>query len=135
MLGEKIGETTGKMTGQRVLEAEAKGATIEATFQTTGKVLGVDINEIGTYWQTRRDSGALHGEGHGVWMTKDGEVCCWRGTGTGKPTGKGMGVTFRGSLSFETTSTKLSRLNSVCAVFEYEVDEHGNTKAGLWEWK
>jgi hypothetical protein len=29
----------------------------------------------------------------------------------------------------------MSFLNNIVAVFEYEVDESGNTTAKVWEWK
>ena len=39
MLGEKIGETTGKVIVRRVLGSETGGPMVEVSFQTTGKLL------------------------------------------------------------------------------------------------
>ena len=135
MLGEKIGEFSGKVTTQRVLPCEGSGPKIEVSFQSTGKILGLDVNEIGTYWSVMRPGGAIYGEGQGVYMTKDGESCSWVGSGIGKPTGKGTGVSYRGSVYYQTTAARLTRLNTMCAVFEYEVDENGNSRSILSEWK
>src|SRR5881628_3590928 len=123
MLGEKIGETTGKITGQRTLPLEGSVAKIESSQLMTGKMLGVEVTEIGTYWSTLKEGGILYGEGQGILMTEDGESCVWKGAGTGKPTGKGLGVTYRGAIYYDTKSSKLARLNATCVVFEYEVDE------------
>jgi hypothetical protein len=35
----------------------------------------------------------------------------------------------------QTMSSRWSRLNGVVGVGEWEVDENGNGKAQLWEWK
>jgi len=72
----------------------------------------------------------------GVVTTKDGKgMATWTGQGIGKFTDQGK-ISFRGSLFFRTTSRgKLSSLNNLVGVFEYEVDEQGNSSAKLWEWK
>ena len=64
----------------------------------------------------------------------DGEIATWKAVGVGKlsPTGA---VSYRGALSFTTTSAKLAKLNSTAAVFEFEVDANGNTQSKMWEWK
>ena len=135
MLGEKIGQTTGKVTNRRVIPCEGSGVKVEVSFQTTGKLLGHDISEIGTYTSVLKQGGSFYGEGQGVIMTKDGDAITWRGSGAGKPTGKGMGVTYRGAVYYDTSSPKFAQLNSLCAVFDYDVDENGNTSAILSEWK
>jgi hypothetical protein len=71
-------------------------------------------------------------------MTKDdtsGETATWTGYGIGCLAAGGR-VSYRGSLFFRTNSTgKMSFLNNIVGVFEYEVDESGNTTAKVWEWK
>jgi hypothetical protein len=47
----------------------------------------------------------------------------------------GGAVSYRGAVYYTTTSPKLSRLNTVAAVFEFEADENGNTHTKSWEWK
>mgnify|MGYP001428669137 CR=1 FL=1 len=135
MLGEKIGEFTGKITGQRVLPSHEGAARVETSFQASGKLLGIEVQEMGTYCGEMRPGGTIYGEGQGVIMTKDGEGATWTGSGYGKLTGKGMGASYRGVLYFKTNSAKLARLNSVCVIFEHDCDENGNTKDQTWEWR
>ena len=44
MLGEKIGETSGKITMQRVLPNLGGGPKMETSFQASGSLLGTDSN-------------------------------------------------------------------------------------------
>lgn len=134
MLGEMIGETQGKITGNRVLPSDGQAPKVESSFQDSGKILGVEITDIGTYWSIVR-GGGLYGEGQGIIMTRDGEMAYWTGQGVGRFTGRGSASIWRGSLFYQTSSQKLARLNSIAVVFEYEVDENGNTHDKLWEWK
>jgi hypothetical protein len=138
MLGEKIGEATGKVIGQRVLSPEesgSRGPKIEVTLQESGKLLGLDTTGTLTYWSVLREGGIVYGEGRGVVMTKEGDSCSLWGTGIGKLTGRGMGAAYRGSIYYEAKGARLSRLNGTCVVFEFEVDENGNTKSQQFEWK
>jgi hypothetical protein len=134
MLGEPVGETRGKITGTRVLPLEGQAPKVEVSFETTGKLLGIDVVEIGTYWSTPLPEGFWFGEGQGVLTTKDGEMVTWRGQGAGKPTGKGLGARWRGAFC-HTSSRNLARLNGIAVVFEHDVDDKGNTQTKLWEWK
>ncbi len=135
MLGEKIGEESGHVTGNRVVSVEAPGPKVETSVQQTGKLLGHATTTWITYWSVPRGENLLEGEGQGVIMTTDGEMATFTGKGIGHLTGKGAGVSFRGALFYKTESKKLARLNDLCAVFEYEVDESGNTRGKTWEWK
>jgi hypothetical protein len=144
MLGDLIYEHKGKVIGQRVLgNASEKGEAVvlpkvETTFSADAKLKGtIDITDTGTYRSIIRPGGMLHGEGQGLYMTKDGsgETATWTGQGVGRLT-EGGRVSYRGSLFFRANSTgKLSFLNNIVTVFEYEVDESGNTTAKMWEWK
>ena len=134
MLGEVIGEAHGKRTGRRVIQSRSGGVRVEVSFEDTGKLLGVDISGIATYWSEVRPDGTIYGEGQGVGIGKDGDMATWRGMGVGKFTGGGA-VSYRGMLSYYSTSPKLSRLNSVAAIFEFSVDASGNTHSKFWEWK
>jgi hypothetical protein len=47
-------------------------------------------------------------------------------------------VSFRGAIYLQTPSSeggKLSNLNNMVGVFEYETDEMGNCSSKTWEWK
>jgi predicted methyltransferase len=67
-------------------------------------------------------------------MSKDGDLATFIGQGVGTMRKNG-GVGFRGAVYYETSSPKWSRLNSVAAIFEHEVDAEGNVHSDLWEWK
>ncbi len=133
MLGEQIGEYRGKRTARRVLSVDA-GFKVEVSFEDQGRTYGFEGGNVGTYWATNRPDGSLYGEGQGVILTKDGDMATWKGIGIGKFTANG-GVSYRGSLCYTTTSTRLSHLNSVTGIFEFEVDRDGNTLSRVWEWK
>ena len=136
MVGDKLYEITGKVTGQRVLPGSAPGdVKVEVSFQGTGKVMGMETLESGTYEASMKAPGGLYAHGQGLSLTKDGDAVTWHGSGIGKPTGKGMAASWRGAIYYTTPSQKLARLNSTAVVFEWDVDEHGNAKGTTWEWK
>src|SRR5258707_922740 len=132
MLGQLISEGHGKRTGRRVLCAEPQ-FKVEASFEETIKILGVDGTQIGTYWAVPKPDGSLGGSGAGVILTPDG-IVTWNGIGAGK-LGAGGAVSYRGALSFITSAPKFMRLNAIAGVFEFEVDGAGNTHSKTWEWK
>lgn len=135
MLGDKLGEERGKITGRRVLPSDGGGPRVETSFEASGKLLGIDAMGMGTYWSVVRPDGTLYGEGQGVVMGQGGEMASWTGQGVGKFTGPGGAVSFRGALYYQTASAKWARLSGVAVVFEYEVDASGQTHDQSWEWK
>jgi hypothetical protein len=135
MLGEMIGEEQGKITAVRVLPSNGQNTRMEVSFQSSGNLVGVESTNFGTYISTLLPTGICNGTGQGVVMTKDGDIATWTGTGVGKMTGKGLAVSWRGSIYFQTSSQRLEGLNKFATIFEYEVDENGNTSAKFWEWK
>ena len=134
MLGDKIGETSGKITSQRVLPNLGGGPKMETSFQANGSILGTNVKETGTYWSLVRPDGTLYGEGQGVMITKDGKIATWTGHGVGTMKKDGT-ASYRGSVYYQTTPPRWARLNKVAVVFEYEVDADGNTRSEFWEWK
>lgn len=135
MLGESLGEERGKITVTRVLPPNGGQAKVEVSFQASGKIMGVESTDMGTYWSVLRPDGSLFGDGQGILMTKDGSTATWTGNGVGRLTGKGAGVSWRGAIYYHTDSRNLARLNNVAVVFEFETDENGNTHSKIWEWK
>jgi hypothetical protein len=103
LLGEKLGEFRGKVTGQRVLTADGSSPKVETSFEVNGTILGVEATIMGTYWSTVRPDGMLYGEcpKQGIIMTRDGEVGTWTGAGVGRFTGRGAAVSFRGTVYFQ----------------------------------
>ena len=81
MLGEKIGEFEGKVTGQRVLPSDGAAPKMETTAEFSGPLVGVQSNTTATYWASLRPDGSLFGEGQAIIMTVDGDVATFRGTG------------------------------------------------------
>ncbi len=136
MLGDQIGQDSGKVTGTRVLPGEGgRYVKMEITFQHEGQLLGAQVTNMGTYVAYERIPGQIYGEGQGIIMTQDGDGIIWTGFGVGTPTGSGMGIRWRACLNFQTNSEKLSRLNSVLGMVEYETDAEGNARSTTWEWK
>src|SRR4030095_12524334 len=133
MLGEQIGEKTGKVIARRVLSVDG-GTKVEVSLQSTGKFLGVEIRNTVTYWATIRPDGSLYGEAQGLVVGQGGERATFKAQGVGKLLDGGA-VSYRGASYYYSESTKLSRLNAVATVFAYEADADGTTKSKLWEWK
>ena len=133
MLGEKIGETSGKVVVRRVLPSDG-GPKVETSFQARGFLVGVEVTETGTYTAAVRQDGTLFGQGQGIIVSKDGDMATWVGQGVGtiRPGGT---VSYRGAVFYNSASPKWTKLNTVAGVFEYEADSDGNTKSQLWEWK
>ena len=134
MVGEKLGDSTGKVTVQRVIQNPGGSPKMETSFRASGTVLGVSQQETGTYAAVMRGDGTLFGEGQGILMGAQGEMATWvgQGVGTVKPDGA---VSFRGAIYYQSPTPKWARLNGIAGIYEYEVDAQGNTKAQLWEWK
>jgi len=134
MLGDKIGEESGKVTSQRALPNPGGAPKMETSFQMTGTLLGVGHKTTGTYCSMVRPDGTLFGDGQGIVMSNEGEMATWVGQGVGTIKKDGS-VNYRGAIYYQTSATKWARLNSVAVVFEYELDAQGNTRAQMWEWK
>lgn len=134
MLGEKVGDLSGKITARRVLPNPGGVPQIETSFEASGKLLGVEQTEIGTYRSWMRPDGTLFGEGQGIVMGKGGEAGAWTGSGVGTIKKDGS-VSYRGAIYFQTTASVWSRLNGLAVLFEYEVDAQGHTKSQLTEWR
>ena len=128
MLGELIGEFTGKNTVTRVL-ADGK---IETSNQGMGKILGMDAFIMSTAIVTPL-KGTYMGEVNSLVTTNDGGAVMMKGNAVSWQSEKG-GITRASSIQ-TTESDKLMRLVKVIAVHEYETDELGNWKGKIWEWK
>ena len=134
MLGDKIGEGSGKITMQRVLPNPGGGPKMESSFQANGTLVGVKFRETGTYSTLVRPDGTLFGEGQGIVTTADGKLATWTGHGVGTMNKDGT-ASYCGAIYYQTTPPKLARLNKVAVLFEYAVDADGNTRSEYWEWK
>ena len=81
MLGNQITDLKGKVTGQRVLDAE--GPTIKTSISSMGTTKGVQINEILTFLAKPSSPGVFHGKGQGVFSAESGWAT-WTGEGIGR---------------------------------------------------
>ena len=131
MLGDQIGEESGKITGFRVIDAA--GPKAEVSIRTIGKILGSDYQGRATYTSEMQAGGFFFGEGQGVYMAADG-LAVWKGQGTGKLI-PGGGVSYRGSVHFVTATGKLAKLAGTVGVFEHGSDANDNVTSKMWEWK
>ena len=134
MLGEQVGDVRGQTISTRVLPDEGTGPRMEITDQSVGTLCGVSITSTVTYVGTLRPTGHIAGEGTGVVMSTEGEMATYRGVGVGTINPNGT-TTWRGSLFYESQTPKLSRLNGVATLFEYQVDEGGKSEGHFFEWK
>ena len=133
MLGEQIGEESGKVMVRRVISVDG-GTKVEVSVQSTGKLLGIETRNTVTYCAGIRADGSLYGEAQGLVVGKGGEQATFKAHGVGRLLDGGA-VSYRGASYYYSDSPKLKRLNAVAALFEYEADADGNTKSKLWEWK
>ena len=130
MLGDQITDLKGKVTGQRVLDAECP--TIETSVSSTGNAKGVRINEILTFVAKPSSSGVYHGRGQGLFSAESG-MASWTGEGIGSMTPSG--IKWRGAIFLTNSTGKLEFLNNMVAIFEAEIDPDGNFSERSWEWK
>jgi hypothetical protein len=81
--------------------------------------------------------GVVYGEAQGVATTKDAQgMATYTVQGIGRFTGPGK-IRFHGSVFYRTNPTsggKLSSLNNVVGVFEYQEDEQGNCSTSILLW-
>jgi hypothetical protein len=127
-----LGQEHGHIIGQRVLDAE--GPKIESTFSAEGTYRTIEVTDLGTYCTIPRPGGALYGQGQGLLTTRDGQFATWTAQGLGRFITPRT-IWFRGSAFYHTDSTgSLAFINNLMTVFEYEVNEVGNTSARSWEW-
>jgi hypothetical protein len=77
----------------------------------------------------------LIGEFNGICMLKDGDTVGVRAHGRGRPTGNGLKSSWRGGVVWQASSSRFERLNGVPGVWELEIDEAGNFRLKVWEWK
>lgn len=131
MLGELIGEFTGKITGVRILE----GGKTEMSVHGFGKIIGFNATYASTGVFTRMPNGALIEVGNGLITTSDHDVAVLKIARLGVAAGKGRAASFREATYYVTESEKLARLNRVIGVSEFETDENGDWTLKVWEWK
>jgi hypothetical protein len=134
MIGDVVGELTGKIVGQRVIRCHNGETKLERSIESKGKILGTDVTFIATMKLRERWQGGMEAEGNGIMMTAGGEKVLVHGSGITVP-GKGAGMSQRGVRYAQTKAPSLTRLNNVALVFEIEVLPDGTVHDKMWEWK
>jgi hypothetical protein len=136
MIGDMIGELTGKVIGQRILRSHmhTRELKLERTMELKGKILGTEVTFIATTKTWERPQGGMHTEGIGVMMTAKGEKVDLHGSGI-SVAGKGPGMNMRGVRYAQTAAPSLSKLNNAALVFELEIMPDGTIHDKWWEWK
>tara|TARA_B100001123_G_scaffold337391_1_gene381684 strand:+ start:144 stop:548 length:405 start_codon:yes stop_codon:yes gene_type:complete len=134
MLGDKIGEMSGATTN-KALPAENGSPKIETAAAGSGTLLGVEGGFQATYQSVVSADGSIYGEcpNSGLFMTPEG-IATFRATGAGVFTEDG-GAKFRGAVYFKSSVPALVGLNSMCLVYEWDVDAEGTATWNIWEWK
>lgn len=131
MIGELIGEFSGKITGIRVLTQ----GKMEISEQASGRFLGAEAKWVATSTSTPMPNGVVMSEGEALVTTADGDTVKIKKSGIGWSTGKGRSASRRGVFFHSTQSKKLARLNRVVGVWEFESEENGDWHVKVWEWK
>jgi hypothetical protein len=136
MLGDRIGEERGRVTGRRALKSgDPRYLKLEISYESEGTLYGIPCMNIGTYEVYERVPGQLYGEGQGMVMTRDGEGAIYNGHGVGTPTPDG-GVKFAVSIAFQAGAAgKLARLNGTLVLVEHTAAGDGSVRSTLTEWK
>jgi hypothetical protein len=77
MCGELIGEFQGKAIGTRIVELLENGLRLESTDQTTGRLLGIEAEDMATGLVICRFPDHFYAEGKGVVTSKAGEMAMY----------------------------------------------------------
>jgi hypothetical protein len=135
MLGDLIGEEDAQITVQRVVRSDhGLPPLVESAFQGTGRLLGVPVNDVGTYTGRLRPDGTLAGEGQGILMSPSGAHASWQGGGVGRFTEDG-GTAWRGTIVYTSDSPEFADLRGIAGAFEWDVGADGKAVGRIWAWK
>src|SRR5512137_3053529 len=103
MIGDMIGELSGKIVGQRIIRRYNGELKIEKSLESKGKVLGMDVTFYATVKFRERPQGGMYASGNGIMMTMKGEKVILHGSGISIE-GKGAGMAMRGVRYAQTAS-------------------------------
>jgi hypothetical protein len=132
-ISEQIGQFSGEVTGQRVIDVE--GPLTERTVSLNGTIKGVEVTEMATIVVRPVSAGVFWAEEKGVVMKKDSDMATFKGYLIGRINSTGT-MSIRGSLFFSTKSVgSPSFLNNLIGLLEIDVDSSGKFSEKLWEWK
>ncbi len=134
MLGDLFYEAKGRITSKRVLDLE--GPKVESSYSLEGKIIEIEVVEIGTFTSIPTSNCAYFVEGKDIVTVKGSvdEMATVRAQGISKLRDSSKVVS--GSNFYRSSNTgKLSFLNNLIGVHEALVDKDGNIIYKVWEWK
>jgi len=124
VLGDQLGEVSGKVTGFRVVKGDM-GPRVETNFEGSGTFCGQNITEIVTYWATPRMDGTFYGGADGMIVTADVQSAIYTGNGVGTMKGNNLAAAWRGALYYSSFSPAFAGLNLTAVLFEFEIETDG----------
>jgi hypothetical protein len=130
MLGEKLGEATGRTTGTRLLPFEWDAPRVEKSFDGRGEFLGRAMTLVGSYWESFREGGAKFGEGRMLLQMADGEIAYFRANGVARAPDR-----YAAFGDFPWTTAGVAQLKGMGAVLEYDLGPDGAFGWRMWEWR
>ena len=112
MLGDKIWEATGRITGQRVLPGDDyRLLKVETSIEYQGKLFGKDAMGMATFVSFERVPGQMYAEGQGIIGTAEGDSAIWNGHGIGAMGADegGLTMSIRYSIAYQAAPAGPSR--------------------------
>jgi len=135
VLGEKIAEEKGKLTGMSIKSIGPEGVTIEANF--VGETQGFGRFPSGRGMATAtilQGPKTSRSTGQGVFVTKDGESIPWHMSAIGKSAGdrrRSVGIA-----TFSTLSQKYAWVNDELFLLDMSISSDlSEYTATVYEWK
>jgi hypothetical protein len=107
---------------------------VEVSFQASGTLLRIPVNDMGTYVSVARPDGTLFGGGRESPSPtrRDGRV---EGSGRRPFHRSRHGGLLARAIYFAAASGRLARLDGIAAVFESDTDETGKSEDKTFEWR
>jgi len=136
MLGEILGDYSGKITSVKVLPFDNAGQGVKYEVTQVGEFRGrLGCQGMGSNYVQVTADGTSTTKFYGVFTTPDGETLLMESGGMGVPLGAGR-VKFRTTVTLKSAAAKLAWVNTTPIAFEGE----GNfltmeVKGTLYEWK
>ena len=134
MLGDLIYEGKGRITSKRMLDVN--GPKIEYSNSGSGKFnKDIEVTEMWTTCSISLSDNKVYGHGPGIYISKDGnEQITAKVYGVGSVSAEKIRYV-SGLYFMSSTGKKLSFLNNLIGINEYEQDDSGNYIHKIWEWK
>jgi hypothetical protein len=114
----------GKRGVRRVVAVDPR-LRVEVSFEAPTTLLGLQGSTSARMYRPRVPIRPWKAKAKACLRHRTGELATWKGIGNGHYLADGS-VSYRGALTFSSSSPKLSRLNAVAGAFEFEVAADGH---------